>query len=76
MRMSRFAAVALATVFSLSSFAATAEARDTARHHAAPTAKTVQKCHVERVKVRQHGKIVTVKKKVCERVAARGHKGR
>ncbi|GGD03932.1 hypothetical protein [Aureimonas glaciei] len=76
MRMSRFAAVALATAFSLSSFAATAQARDSVRHHAASPAKTVQKCHVERVKVRQHGKVVTMKKKICERVAVRGHKGR
>ena len=76
MRMSRFAAVALATVFSLSSFAATADARETGRRHAAPPQRMVQHCHVERVKVRQHGKIVTVKKKVCERVAAGGRKGR
>ena len=74
MSLFRIAGFTLAAVLSVASFAGTASARDAGRVHvAAPHRAAVQECHVERVKIRKHGKIVTVKKRVCEKVAPRRH---
>ena len=74
MSMSRFAAVALAATMSLGSFAGVASARDAKPMHAEAPHKSASKhCRVERVKIRQHGKIVTVKKRVCETLAPSKH---
>ncbi|BDA82463.1 hypothetical protein Sa4125_00050 [Aureimonas sp. SA4125] len=75
MRISKLATLALATALSLGSFAASADARESSKGRDGSPPKTIEKCHVERVKVRRNGRVVTVKKRVCERVAA-GRKGR